>query len=319
MTKESETFFQPVSPDSETVIKAKLDKYLEMRTVLASSSTFRLDALRSVGFRDVATVPMDNDAEKALVLRLLQDEKYNFRTPGSSLEQISLAEDVARGKVEHILRDHSDLSEGIVVAADTVVESATLVNDLSSGDFVGTKVEYLLKPNDFEKAKINLISLFKNVVASFRFLSNDLAENYKSGEETGSNETIKHNLKLTNDAVLCTYLRVNTGIAMKFPGEPVVQAINSSVYLLSKKLADIASGKTSQNIEAAVDELLEIMKQKNIDPKNMAGGLDYSDPDIRRILDIEEVGYIKSEVGIYLGLPEDALRKYLQAKAASQI
>ncbi|MBU2542880.1 Maf family protein [Patescibacteria group bacterium] len=319
MVIESETFVPPMNPDKEARINAELDKYFKTNTVLASSSDFRFDALQSVGFRDVASTPMDNDAEKALVLRLLEDRKYNFRVSGSSLEQISLAEDVARGKVEHILESSPNLSDSIVVAADTVVESATPVINPSSGDFIGTKVEYLLKPADVEEVKINLISLFENIVASFRFLSNDLVESYKSGEEVENNDAIQHNFKLTNDAVLWTYLRVNTGIAMKFPGEPTIQTINSSIYLLSKKLADIASSKNDQDVEAVVDELLEMMKQKNIDPQNIAGGLDYSDPDIRCILDIEEVGYIKPEAGIYSGLPKDALQKYLQDKVAGQV
>jgi hypothetical protein len=115
-------------------------------------------------------------------------------------------------------------------------------------------------------------------------------------------------------------VRVETGVAIRFPHEKKVDSFVTTVTLMPKALYRICKLKSEADQDKRIDELAQKvaiqMGQKSL---SITGGINWAGEDIRKLLDVQEYRFIHGgeeiEKGVYYGAPEQALKEALLRRA----
>lgn len=308
----SETGFNPEARAAEA-----LEYILKSPVKIASSSAYRRDQLVTVGFKKdaISAVPMPENEESG-VQEKLKKEGYGR----------GISAEIAAAKVGYVVKQARP--EDLVIGMDTLPI------------FFGSKPDkqvfppiFFQKPKTLEQAREMIRTAFSLVAEGYKnFLTiapregmPDDVFNYDENRENYPELTERqHNRYLGSYLLLGNYrsaiVRVETGVAIRFPKEKKIESFVSTVNLLPRSLYRICQGLNEQEQEAQLngmaDNVAARMGKKSL---SITGGIDWADGDVRKILDIQEYRYyeegVEIEKGVYYGAPEKAIKNSLLRKA----
>lgn len=148
-------------------------------------------------------------------------------------------------------------------------------------------------------------------------------DNFNYEEADGEKVTAqeKHYLLIGN--YRSATVRVETGVAMRFPHQKKIETFVSAVTLMPQALYKIAQ-RTERGEEAReIDQLVaKVLEQVGDTSLKITGGINWADEEVRKILEIKEYLPFSDETqvekGLYYGAPEKAIQQFLTQKFSTQ-
>ncbi len=289
-----------------------LERLFNAPVKLASSSAYRRDQLVVVGFKqeNISTVAMPDEEENKVQQRL-KEEKYGR----------GISAGIAAAKVGY-LAERADPGD-MVIGMDTLpVFFAPEPTDerLFTPGFFN-------KPENAEDAKRMIQEAFTNIVAGYRNYMTITGGSWGQDDFSYDPHNDSENDEMTSSEKHYTLIgnyrsatvRVETGVAIRFPHESKVDSFVSAVTLLPRALYRIAQTKNLEEQQGAIDALVEkVMNELGSQSLKITGAVNWGNKKVRTILDVQE--YLPHsdesavEKGVYLGAPEKAIKDFLLKK-----
>jgi predicted house-cleaning NTP pyrophosphatase (Maf/HAM1 superfamily) len=298
--------------------EALIESWKTGPVILASSSWYRRRELENLGFEHVTTIPVPNDIEQQEFRAIVKTEGKN----GTRFDpyKTEIPNRIARVKVSHILAHEAVSPETLVVALDTLPMVFTYNDDNTVGSAVVQKststmwsAEHATKPESLEEAREAIKDTFTKVSLGYRRYIESTAKLYNSHGDEETQESLKETF---DNGYLPMLVRVNTGIAIRFPNQSDIKLSSSYINLKLQKVFELAD--KPDELDKLVEETLQTMQNSNKQPTDIAGGIDYSNQEIIDLLKIEEsnlFGMLTNERGVYKGFPTMAFEQMLKMEA----
>ncbi len=275
----------------------RLEAWKNGPTYLASSSSYKKTGLESIGFKNITTISVPDEIEHAEHAEARQSRDAG----GASHEDPYFTEipaDVALAKVRYLLEKENISDDSLVCALDTMpmqFKSNIGIKNMSTV----WSAHHFNKPKTLEDASGMIMALFEDLIEAHKDYSSML-EKMGSISEDGR--------MMSERGYLRRLVRVNTGYAVRLPNTQAVEIGSSSVNL---SLDEVFKTNSLVQLQAIIDSLIEIQKDNIL---RIAGGIDYSNPEIRKILGVREVNLGKDSVeeGVYKGFPAEAFDNFLK-------
>ena len=269
--------------------------------VLASGSLEKQRQLRELDLDHVEVSPTPDEIEDELLDRITENGE------GHHDERIAMY--VARRKVEYLVE------EGI--ADDALVCGFDTIPILTRRDEHGKRVrKYLRKPKSLENAEEIILDAFTTIAEG------KLLRNYRESlDSEGLTPYQKHIFTLMHRVGLPDPLMiVSTGMAIRLPGkgDEIELSLSHARLRLDAvhAVAELPEDEREQYLKELTHKTLEIMGDKW---RSVAGGIDYSSPEIWNLLGIVEAKAMEEmddvEEGTFKGVPKRAFDQFLSALA----
>lgn len=304
-------------PEKQARIREVVNGWFETPVTLASSSSYRADVLKSIGFQQVDSFPMPDEIETQVMLQLGGEtltEEISFDEPHDTPQLVC---GVAKAKVEYVL-EHGHASDNEIICAADSMPRFTRLRFNKDGECVGASAEHLKKPSSEEEVHKNLVSMFDSIIEVARYMKKGLGEQL---DVLTKQEQFEKGIQLTGVVAKAMYIELGTGMAVRLPHSSTIDTLYSAIYLLPAILLDIVEGRESMTTQDLADAVIFKMKQSGKPMTKIAGGIDWSDAGVRMVLDAnDQLAYtIAPEKGVYLGMPAQALDMFLRDKASQKI
>ncbi len=319
-----------VQKAQEQIIEEKVARLKERPIVLASTSKYRAEGLRQIGFKNVYTFgDIPDNLETNLQNELGTENFDSWDDP----RQAGMPERIAEAKVREALTllKPEETSVATVCAFDTMPSFARSKFDpsvpLDHKVHTAGKIfawEHLVKPKSIEEAKEKMKEVFKTLRRDYAIAQGaptreDVVNQYvdvmayRSEKEGWNNESER--IKIENQARrfhFYSMLLVNTGFAVKFPDSDTIHSGSSRVYL---ELGAVLESKDDAELDVLIDQIVEVMETKDIGVLKIGGGINYVNPEVRALLKIREVPQLDTDIveqGVYLGMPQTEFDQFLR-------
>ena len=250
----------------------------------------------------------------------IETELFNhFENNQGQLDELVIGKMVARVKVEYAL-EHGAPDDVLVCAFDTVVLK-------TEGWGRERKRTYMQKPETREEAKAELVELFMLFAREKSKLDVDAEERLETGKHIP--RFVRHLESFDSRMAIGrpqSLILVTTGIAVRLPGKgQEIETLPTAIRLLPHAVyahAGLEEPELRQRLEELAEDALTIMDEGER-WRNTTTGLDYSDPQIVGLLDIEEVlperWVPPTEEGVLKGMPKEAFMNLLRGLARDEI
>lgn len=294
-----ETPFPDQSPKTADI----LHQWQKGPVILASSSSFRLNALKSLGFENVTVHPMPDSEEKNTNLRIINSLRPSWQDPYC----VEIPMRVAKSKIEYLLSQNPSPSpETLLVSLDTLAIS---FRHTPKDHQIPTPM-WTSRP--FPKAE-STDSLRKIILANFRQLTK-ANHNFLEFTDQMPNPSLDA-LSILKFGYLTRLVVVNTGIALRLPNQDDIMTTSVSSCLELNHVYSL--NNDSQKLNRLIDQIFKITEKSGRSPLNISGGIDYSNPKILKLLGAKEISYSNSatESGLYRGFPKNAFQNFLFSQA----
>ncbi len=298
-------------PSAETISQAvekKVASWKEGPVVLASGSSYKLEQLKSLGMKDVSAIPAP-EIEESQFFGRYEDGK------GRTDEMVAAL--VARTKVKYAIANGAP-ADSLVCGFDTVVLK---VEDW--GD--NRKNTYLQKPETREQAKEGLVDFFVHLATQKRRHDDSYADMKELVEMhpkfNKRRDELENTMDFGNPRPL---ILVATGMAVRAPGKgDDIDIVPTAMRLQSNTLyaySENSPEELKKRCEELAEEALVIMGDRW---SGITTGIDYSDPQIIGLLDLQEIpvvfGLPPTEEGVLKGMPKEAFERMLRGMAEEEV
>ena len=285
-------------------VEQKIESWKNGPVVLASSSRYRLEKLAELGYKNVATISVPDEEEKREHTEIVETEgkighwydKYKVEIP----------QRIAAAKVEYLIAHENIPDNVMVVALDTLPTSFPYnTREEMEADYrlKSWTAKHLSKPTDRVSAISSILEVFNNVANGRRNLL-DSSRDYS--EET---------LRILNSGYLGQLVKINTGMAIRFPNDPEIYQRCAEVKLMLHQVYDYRD--QPEKIRELAEQVADLMEKSGALTR-IAGGIDYSSPEIRQLLRIEECDFFEEKAdneGIYKGFPKEQFEEFVMRGA----
>lgn len=308
---------QPQKNISEVALKGRALSLVESwhngQVFLASNSSYRKKAIENLGFKNIQALSVPDEVEN----KKAEDIKNNESKHGGFFDpyKTEIPLRIAHGKVDYILKHNNIPADAMVVALDTLPMFFPY-NDLSKNDLTTTmwSAKHLSKPKDENAARSTMKEMFENILLGYK----------RSKEILGhlSEEMNEEQQKIINSAHSMGYLPVlviiNTGIAVRFPNSTEISTTSSHQNIRLNRVCAVEDG-SSDTIDSIINEVIAAMEKSSLPLTAVSGGIDYSNPEIRKILQVEEINFDKetkpSGEDLYKGFPSKDFQDFVKREA----
>lgn len=291
------------SPESWKGPEAKpsvLEEWKRGLVVIATSSKEKQRRLEGIGMKNVTGLPAPDS---------LEDEIFATFPNHTGKADYTLAAAVADAKVQYAI-EQGAADDALICGFDTIAHTTRNFEE-------DRERRYLRKPHDREEARKELEEAFQNLLEGRKDLLE--TERLLEGVHLSKAAQSVHRMGTPN-----ANLGISTGISVRLPNEGNITHTTPVFTQLTLGVIDAAAhlgeNEGRELIANKIEEAISYMEARG-DMSSIAGGLDYSDPKIWEILQVSEVkpDYIDdSEIGLYKGLPEQALISFLERLAADK-
>jgi hypothetical protein len=176
--------------------------------------------------------------------------------------------------------------------------------------YEGAYIEYIPKPNSKEEAKLVIAQTLQHLLQASEFLQRGIGSLIDT-----KIENIKTNLQLVRMAGLAGQIEVGTAVAVRLPNTSKIETFYNPIWCLPMAIVDMSNGRNNLTIPELTDEIMKTMEQSGTPVTKIAGGIDFANEKIKKLLDIDEGYFGAPEKGIYRGLPQEGFLHFLQDKA----
>lgn len=246
-------------------------------------------------------------------------------------------QEVARGKILSVLNKETGIpNEAFVLATDVMPQFFPWHNE--EGVELGNterRAVSMDRPKNIEHARSLMKYVFQSIIREYIGFRLSWHNHEKDMVQRGkTKEEIENTLKIRLMGCLEVCVKIYTGIAIKFPNNSIVETFNEEVKayptvlydIVDKKLGDEFPDHESINyeqffldidydLEQIIDQIITLQTESHT--TNVSGGIDYSNPEIRRCLGakilrgIDFVPEGEIDRGWFQGLPMDAIKQYI--------
>ncbi|MBI5530497.1 MAG: Maf family protein [Candidatus Doudnabacteria bacterium] len=282
---------------------------------LASSSEFRLNSLKKIGFKNIRTIAAPESVEHSTLSDIIN-------SPGGDIynkHSCSAPADIAQAKIEYLLQHNNVPKDAFVCAVDTMPvmfrfnETETSSTPTHSGWYFE---QQLPKPSSEEDAKKMIANIIDSIKNGYLRFKKEYIEK-RSPEFTGDKEVDL----MQRIGYPPKNLRINTGVAIRLPNTADIDTFTVELNLEPRAIYDIVDGKNPLTIEQLVEDVYTTMLEEGIDPKSVSGAIDYGNIKVRSILGVTELKLTDDDFSedVYFGFPKKQFLNYLKYKAKSSI
>lgn len=270
--------------------------------ILASGSVLKLSEFQKLGFTHAQATPVPEEVEDEYLERVTNASGEGFldeRTPMY----------VAREKVAHVIANGAP-PDALVCGFDTI----PIVTRREGREKFR---KYLRKPRSREEARTTITATFSTILANKEEVERQVASD-------PSPEHLRERIaSIIRDGAREAHLMASTGYAVRLPGEgeQIHEGLQTAYLELGAVYALVGKSVEEQQSALAVltEELLNIMGERL---QHVAGGIDYSDPQIAELLQIRNAlaaHEFTIEPGIYTGLPTEGFDMFLSKLAEGSV
>jgi len=327
----------------EDEVVARLEQFKHTPVYFASGSERKAHILRNSGiFSEVFLVsaPGAVDREPFDHQRFLdtyEDDFFaHFKTEAPSA--------VAKGKLESIIEAGQVSDDVFLLAADTMPQFFPDTDE--PGNDLNKPMEAISmeRPKTIEEAKRQMLYVFKSIIrdyVDFRNLLHFQAEDMIRRDQP--EDKIKRTLDIMWCGRLSSCVKVNTGIAIRFPQAKNISTFSEEINIYPQALYDIVEQeldgdygalsedndvrieapiqKTEDLVAKKIDELIALQGEKVL---QVSGGIDYSDPKVRACLSARvsrNARFIpedRIDPKWFQGVPTQTIEEYIRRVAESE-
>ena len=267
------------------------DALRDAPVILASGSKWRKAGMEALGFRKVEGRPMPDDREQALNETLADPHRTFLDSNGTRLPMM-----IAREKVFYVLEDAGIPPDALVAALDTLPMTFPYSQDPTEGPW---KARHLPRPKSDEDAERVVFETLAQVHEGYRGFE-DMVDYLRHLPP----EDREANRRRSAWGYLPALVIVMTGMAVRFPkGE----AVESGWAKSKLRLRAAYRARDEGELRALARAVVAAMEASGTPSRTIAGGIDYANPRIIDILDIEEIrpegDEALSDPGLYKGFP----------------
>ncbi|MFA5841323.1 MAG: Maf family protein [Candidatus Paceibacterota bacterium] len=287
---------------------------------LASNSSYRKKEIENLGFKNIQALSVPDDVEN----KKTEDIKNNESKHGGFFDpyKTEIPLRIAHEKVDNILKHNNVPPDAMVVALDTLPMFFPY-NDLSKNSLTTTmwSAKHLSKPKDETTARLAIKEMFENILLGYK----------RSKELLGhlSEEMDEKQQKIVSSTLSMGYLPVlvviNTGIAIRFPNSTEISTTSSHQNIRLNRVCAIEDG-SSDTIDSIINEVIIAMEKSSLPLTSVSGGIDYSNPEVRKILQVEEIGFNNLDLEIepsredlYKGFPSKDFQDFVEREAGNLV
>lgn len=274
--------------------------------ILASGSAQKLSALCELGVSNVEARATPEEIETEVFSQF-----DNFK--GRIDERVSVL--LAQAKVKYVV-EQGVPEKSLVCGFDTIVIK-TEHNERRK------MREYLQKPESREEAKAGLSSFFEHLALEHRKLETNSVDFYAAANELGREELMRDLLTHGTPQAL---ILITTGMAARLPGNGNVIHWDFAHTRLKPKALYELSKQSEDDIRAGAEDFAEralVLMDEGERWSKITTGIDYSDPQIQELLQLEEsIPYPEmgtTEEGVMKGMPKQAFEQFLRNLAEDRV
>jgi len=319
---------------------ARLEQFRQTPVYFASGSEKKAEVLRRSGmFKEIilCASPDAGDREP-------EDHRYFLETYDDHFFALFKTEApmaVAKGKLDNMIGAGQARDDAFLLAADTMPQFFPDTDE--QGKDLKTSMEAISmeRPKTKEEAKRQMKYVFMSIIRDYiafrdflHFQAKDMAEREQPKDK------IKRTLDLMWCGRLSSCVKVNTGIAMRFPQSKDIVTFNEEINIyphvfynmVDRELKeqygdpdedhDVQTEKLLKKVEAQVeqkiDELIALLGEKVL---QVSGGIDYSDPNVRACLgarvsrNAQFIPEDQIDPEWFQGVPTKAIEEYIRRVA----
>lgn len=307
----------PLKPESNIELskQALIEKWKQGQVILASSSKYRMDELRKLGYDNVVSAAVPDAAEKRKhkEIIVIEGKRGHF----FDKQKTEIPQRIAEAKIEYLLDCGNVSPDAMIVALDTLPMTFRRVSDEEKKEdplLSWWPADHMSKPESLEDARARIFELFSYISNEYLIYEDNIKKQISYLPE----EDPIWVRDMLDTGRLPKLVRINTGIAIRFPGCSEIETTSNYINLRLLKVYDLANKPDELRILA--DKVVQIMLDKGKSPLNIGGGIDYSDPDIRDLLHVDELSlYEETEDGVYRGFPSKTFEKFVSSVAGKLI
>ncbi len=305
----------PIKPESNIESRANIlvQKWKHTPVILASSSEYRRNELQNLGYEKVAAVAVPDEEEKNTHSDIIATE--GKRGTFFDKQKTEIPRRIAAAKVAYLLEKMGVPSDALVVAFDTLPMSFRRSDErLKDPSISSWPAEHMSKPKNLDEARASIFDLFSYIAAEYIAHESRIQAQIAFETERYEDADPVFIRDLMDAGRLSKLIRINTGMAARFPGELDIQTSSTYIDLRLYKVYELAN--QPEKLKLLADRVIELMIEQGKDPLNIGGGIDYSDPYVRDLLQVNELDlFLMPEQGIYKGLPHKAFEDFVQRNA----
>lgn len=293
-----------------------VESWHNRQVFLASNSSYRKKAIENLGFKNIQALSVPDDVEN----KKTEDINTNESKHGGFFDpyKIEIPLRIAREKVDYILKHNNVPSAAMVVALDTLPMFFPYNDIETKKEPMSTmwSAKHLSKPKDENSARSAMKEMFENILLGYK-RSKELLSHLSA-------EMDEKQQKIVSSALGMGYLPVlvviNTGIAVRFPNSTEISTTSSHQNIRLNRVCAIENG-SPDTIDSIIDEVIAAMEKSSSPLTSVSGGIDYSNPEIRKILQVEEIGFNNLDLEIepsredlYKGFPSKDFQDFVEGE-----